>query len=203
MKMENKGRTIHKWNDWKFADLLFGVVVPTIVAFLIIGISLQSSAGAIGLKYILLEAIVVVGVPMLIGLIWNQWAGGATGFLMGGLYTLYFADQVYASKGSGDISLLGNLVSAMLIGYVAGALNKRSESYRRMLISGISAGVMGALVVVFASNFSSILGPATLGGSALTFVPRVLAGILVPFVARAFLRLGENKKVKAHSNSNK
>lgn len=186
--MEQKGHRNHKWNEWKFGDLVFGVVVPTIVAFLIIGISIQSSPGATGLKYILLEAIVVVAVPMLIGLIWNKWAGGATGFLMGGLYTLYFADQVYASQGSGDISLLGNLVSAMLIGYIAGALNKRSDSYKRMLIAGVTAGIMGSLVVVLASNFSSILGPATLEGSALSFVPRVLAGILVPIVARAFLQ---------------
>jgi ABC-type cobalamin transport system permease subunit len=186
--MEQKGHINHKWNEWKFGDLVFGVVVPTIVAFLIIGISIQSSPGAAGLKYILLEAIVVVAVPMLIGLIWNQWAGGATGFLMGGLYTLYFADQVYASQGSGDISLLGNLVSAMLIGYIAGALNKRSDSYKRMLVAGVTAGIMGSLVVVLASNFSSILGPATLEGSALSFVPRVLAGILVPIVARAFLQ---------------
>jgi uncharacterized membrane protein YeaQ/YmgE (transglycosylase-associated protein family) len=107
---------------------------------------------------------------------------------MGSLYTLYFADQVYASQGSGDISLLGNLVSAMLIGYVAGALNKRSDSYKRMLIAGVTAGIVGSLIVVFTSNFSSILGPATLEGSALTFVPRVLAGVLVPLVGRAFLR---------------
>jgi hypothetical protein len=187
-QMENIPKTFHKWNEWKFGDLIFGVVVPTIVAFLIVGLSMQSSPGAIGLKYILLEAIVVVGVPMLIGLIWNQWAGGATGFLMGSLYTLYFADQVYASQGSGDISLLGNLVSAMLIGYVAGALNKRSDSYKRMLIAGVTAGIVGSLIVVFTSNFSSILGPATLEGSALTFVPRVLAGVLVPLVGRAFLR---------------
>src|SRR5512139_2479302 len=153
--MEQEDHINHKWNEWKFGDLIFGVVVPTIVAFLIIGLSMQSSPGAIGLKYILLEAIVVVAVPMLIGLVWNQWAGGASGFLMGSLYTLYFADQIYASQGSGDISLLGNLVSAMLIGYVAGALNKRSSSYKRMLISGVIAGIMGSLIVVFASNFSS------------------------------------------------
>lgn len=171
-------------------NVLFGVVIPTIVAFLIVGISMSSSAAAIGLKYILLEAIVVVGVPMLIGLVWNQWAGGASGFLMGSLYALYFADQVYASKGSGDISLLGNLVSAMLIGYVAGALNKRSSSYKRMLIAGVTAGIVGSFVVVFSSNFSSILGPATLGGSVTSFLPRVLAGIIVPLVARAFLTHG-------------
>jgi len=186
--LENINQTAHSWKDWKFRDLIFGIIVPTIVAFLIVGIAMSSSFAAIALKYILLEAIVVVAVPMLIGLIWNQWAGGATGFLMGGLYALYFADQVYASQGSGDISLLGNLVSAMLIGYVAGALNKRSDSYKRMLIAGVTAGIVGSLVVVFASNFSSILGPATLGGSALSFVPRVLAGILVPLVARAFFQ---------------
>lgn len=197
--MEHTDKTSRNWKEWKFKDLIFGVIVPTVVAFLIVGISMSSSPAAIGLKYILLEAIVVVGVPMLIGLAWNQWAGGASGFLMGSLYTLYFADQVYASQGSGDISLLGNLVSAMLIGYVAGALNKRSDSYKRMLIAGVTAGIMGSLIVVFTSNFSSILGPATLGGSVTSFLPRVLAGILVPLVARAFLRHGENQKKKALS----
>jgi ABC-type cobalamin transport system permease subunit len=197
--MEPTDKTSHKWNEWKFRDIVFGVVVPTIVAFLIVSIAMSSSPGAIGLKYILLEAIVVVGVPMLIGLVWNQWAGGASGFLMGSLYTLYFADQVYASQGSSDISLLGNLVSAMLIGYVAGAINKRSDSYKRMLIAGVTAGIVGSLIVVFASNFSSILGPATLGGAVTSFLPRVLAGILVPLVARAFLRHGKNQKKKAQS----
>jgi ABC-type cobalamin transport system permease subunit len=192
--MENMNKTGHNWNEWKFKDLIFGVIVPTIVAFLIVGVSMSSSAAAIGLKYILLEAIVVVGVPMLIGLVWNQWAGGASGFLMGSLYALYFADQVYSSQGSGDISLLGNLVSAMLIGYVAGALNKRSDSYKRMLIAGVAAGIVGSFVVVFTSNFSSILGPAIIGGSVTSFLPRVLAGIIVPLVARAFLRYGENRK---------
>lgn len=192
--MEKVNGTDHNWNEWKFKDLIFGVIVPTIVAFLIVGISMSSSVAAIGLKYILLEAIVVVGVPMLIGLVWNQWAGGASGFLMGSLYTLYFADQLYASQGSSDISLLGNLVSAMLIGYVAGALNKRSSSYKRMLIAGVTAGIVGSFIVVFTSNFSSILGPATLGGSVTSFLPRVLAGIIVPLVARAFLRHGANGK---------
>ena len=179
---------------WKAGDLILGVVLPTIVAFLIAGIAISSSAAATGLKYILLEAIVVIGVPMLIGLIWNQWAGGASGFLMGSLYALYFADGVYATQGSGDISLLGNLISAMLIGYVAGALNKRSDSYKKMLIAGVTAGIAGSLIVVFTSNYSSILGPATLGGSAISFLPRILAGILVPLVAKAFLQHGLKSK---------
>jgi ABC-type cobalamin transport system permease subunit len=192
--MENTNKTVQSWNEWKSKDLVFGVIVPTIVAFLIVGISMQSAPAAIALKYTLLEAVVVVGVPMLVGLVWNQWAGGASGFLLGSLYTLYFADQLYATQGRGDISLVGNLVSAMLIGYVAGALNKRSASYKRMLIAGVTAGIMGSLIVIFASNFSSILGPTTVEGAVLSFVPRLIAGLIVPLVARAFLQHGANQK---------
>jgi len=176
-----------RYKEGNVSKLLFGIIIPTVIAFLIIGIAMSTSFAAMAIKYILLEAIVVVAVPMLVGLVWNQWAGGATGFLMGGLYTLYFADQLYASQGSGDISLLGNLVSAMLIGYVAGALNKRSSSFKNLLISGVIAGILGSFIVVFTSNYSTILGPATLGGSATTFLPRVLAGVIVPIVARAFI----------------
>ena len=181
--------------DGKLRDLSFGVVVPTIVAFLIVGIAMSSSVAAMAVKYILLEAIVVVAVPMLIGLVWNQWAGGATGFLMGSLYTLYFADQLYSSQGSGDISLLGNLVSAMLIGYVAGALNKQPTSFKRLLTAGVIAGVLGSFIVVFTSNYSAILGPATLEGSATTFLPRILAGVIVPVIARAFLKHAASRKI--------
>ncbi len=192
--MENTDNTTPNRNQFALKDVIFGIAIPTIVAFVIIGISMSNSFAAMALKYILLEAIVVVAVPMLVGLVWNQWAGGATGFLMGGLYTLYFADQLYSSQGSADISLLGNLVSAMLIGYVAGALSKRSVGFKRLLVAGVVAGFMGSLIVVFTSNYSAILGPATLGGSVTTFLPRVLAGIIVPLVARAFLRHGCKKK---------
>lgn len=196
--MENTDKTSHNWNEWKIGDLIFGVVVPTVVAFLIVGVPMLLPPALIGLKYSLLEAIVVVGVPMLIGLIWNQWAGGASGFLLGSLYTLYYADQLYAAQGRGDISLLGNLVSAMLIGYVAGALNKRSDSYRRMLIAGVTAAIVGTLVVVVVSNFSPILGAATIEGTVLAFLPRILAGVLVPLVGRAFLLHGANRKEKEY-----
>jgi hypothetical protein len=180
----------HGWKEGKINDLIFGIAVPSIVALLIVGVAMISTPSLVGLKYPLLEAVVIVGVPMLIGLIWNQWAGGATGFLLGSLYALYYSDQLYASQGSADISLIGNLVSAMLIGYIAGALSKRSTSYRRMLAAGVISGTMGALLVVFVGQFSPILGEATTGGILLSFFPRVLAGVIVPFIARAFLRHG-------------
>ena len=196
---ELKNPMAHRWNEGKINDVLFGVVIPSLVALLIVGVAMVSTPSLIGLKYPLLEAIVVVGVPMLVGLMWNQWAGGATGFLLGSLYALYFSDQLYAAQGKGDISLVCNLVSAMLIGYVAGALNKRSHSYRRMLIAGVLSGIMGSLILVIAVYFSPVLGGASIGGIALVFLPRILAGVLVPLVARAFLRHGMNRKAMQQS----
>jgi hypothetical protein len=178
----------HSQRGSKFSDIVYGIIIPTIVALLIVGVSMVSTPSLIGLKYPLLEAIVVVGVPMLIGLIWNQWAGGASGFLLGSLYALYYADQLYASQGRADISLIENLVSAMLIGYIAGALNKRSDNYRRMLVAGVVSGIMGSLMVLFVGQFSPILGEATVGGVVLAFLPRILAGLIVPLIARAFLK---------------
>jgi multisubunit Na+/H+ antiporter MnhG subunit len=185
---------VHSQRGWKLSDIVYGIVVPSVVALVIIGVAMVSNPSLIGVKYPLLEAIVVVGVPMLLGLIWNQWAGGASGFLLGSLYALYYSDQLYAFQGRGDISLLGNLVSAMLIGYIAGALNKRSDNYRRMLIAGVTAGSMGSLLVVLVGQFSPILGEASVGGVVLVFLPRILAGVLVPLIARAFLRHGANRK---------
>ena len=177
-----------KLNKWKIGDLIYGIIIPTIVALLIVGIAMLSTPSLIGLKYPLLEAIVIIGVPMLIGLIWNQWAGGASGFLMGSLYTLFYSDQLYAAQGGLDISLLGNLVSAMLIGYIAGALSKRSDNYRTMLIAALIAAIMSSIVIVIVSQFSPILGQTTAEGVVLVLLPRILAAALVPLIARAFLR---------------
>jgi len=187
---------VESWKERKIADILFGIALPSLVAFLIVGVSLLSGPTLEGLKYPLLEAIVIVGVPMLIGLIWNQWAGGASGFLLGSLYALYFSDQLYAAQGSTDISLLGNLVSAMLIGYIAGALSKRSSNYRRMLFAAVTAGVMGSVLVFVVSLFSFIVDASAIG-ALLIFLPRILAGVLVPFIARAFLRHGASQR-KSH-----
>ena len=99
-------------------------------------------------------------------------------------------DQAGNPQGRADISLLGNLVSAMLIGYIAGALSKRSTNYRRMLAAGVISGIMGSLLVVSVGQFSPILGEASVSGILLAFLPRVLAGLIVPFIARAFLRHG-------------
>ena len=181
----------HSWGEGKVAEVMFGIVVPSFVAFLIIGVSMLSTPSLVGLKYPLLEAVVIIGVPMLIGFIWNQWAGGASGFLLGSLYALFYSDQLYAAQGSADISLLGNLVSAMLMGYIAGALGKRSTNVRRLMFAGVTSGLMGSVLIIVVSQFSPIIGTSAYG-TLLIFLPRILAGFIVPFIARSFLQHGAN-----------
>ena len=187
---------MHKASTLKISDALYGVMIPIVVAFLIVGIGMSASPAATGLKYTLLEAIVAVGVPMLIGLTWNQWAGGAAGFLMGSLYALYFADQVYASQGHSDISLLGNLVSAMLIGYMAGALNKRSEDFRRMLISGVVATTIGGIFLFSLMQLSPSNVITGVDGFLITVATRTATGVLIPIIAKVCMWYGftMNKK---------
>ena len=77
-------------------------------------------------------------------LLWNQWAGGASGLLLGGIY----AFSVSVAYGAwNDISVLGCVAGAMLIGYIAEAMNKDSYSFRIMIISGLTAGIFGSLVL--------------------------------------------------------
>ena len=72
------------------------------------------------------ELVVIAVVPLLLGLVWNRWAGGASGFLMGSFYALYWANSFHGHPGSGTV-LLAYILSAMLIGYIAGALNKKFQ----------------------------------------------------------------------------
>jgi hypothetical protein len=49
------------WREWKLVDIIYGIVIPSIVALLIIGVSMVSTPSLIGLKYPLLEAVAIVG----------------------------------------------------------------------------------------------------------------------------------------------
>ena len=113
------------WKKWTKNDLIFGIVLPIIAVFVIVLISkLQSLIGGFGIVFGLtmeiLELVVIVGVPLALGLLWNRWAGGASGFLMGTFYALYWSSSFHGIAGSGTV-LLAYIVSPMLIGYMAGA----------------------------------------------------------------------------------
>ena len=199
------------WRDWSKSDVIYGIIVPVIVVLAIVGLSRVSSivgfdfSGSsgivIGIIMDLEELTVIVAVPLVLGLVWNRWAGGASGFLMGSLYALYWADQFGRLSTSGfhasaGMVLLGYVVSAMLIGYMAGALNKRSEDLRRMIISGVIATTIGALLLFGVSQLSTANVVTGLDGFLLTVLPRVACGAIIPVIAKVFFwyGMGVNKK---------
>ena len=189
------------WTDWKLSDIIWGILVPLIVAFLIIIFPLELSKILLDidptLNAILVdglgEAILTVGIPLFAGLIWNKWAGGASGFLLGSIYALYVND-VYAAAGVytssdmvGDIANLGFVVSAMLIGFMAGALNRESFSFRRMLIAALVAGMIGGVFQLW-TGLSSPIGMITdIPYTAfLILLPRLIYGIIIPIFVTLF-----------------
>ena len=46
---------------------------------------------------------IILGIPLVAGLLWNKWAGGAAGFVMGGIY--YAADAGYYNGVYGSLGI--------------------------------------------------------------------------------------------------
>jgi hypothetical protein len=199
------------WKEWKRSDLIYGVIVPLVVVLVIVGLSLVSSSlmrsggfsGSYGLVIGIISAIeeivITVAVPLMLGLVWNQWAGGISGFLMGSVWSIWYAVKysLYtgSSRGGGGVNLgptlLGWLLSAMLIGYMAGALNKHSDNLRRMLIVGIGTTAVGGFFLfgMFQLSPSNVV-PLDFSGFALNVAPRIAAGAIVAVLAKVFMWYG-------------
>ena len=83
---------------FKLADILFGIVIPLILVLLIYVLAVYVNVGrssthvsgwANTVAVILTNGfaqMIILGIPLVLGLLWNKWAGGAAGFIMGGLY---------------------------------------------------------------------------------------------------------------------
>ena len=85
---------------FRLIDIAYGIVIPLILVLLIyfLGIYLNPSGthhilgttGTLGTIAVILTqgfaSMIVLGVPLVMGLLWNKWAGGAAGFIMGGMY---------------------------------------------------------------------------------------------------------------------
>jgi len=185
---------------WGLGDILYGVIAPCIVAALIIIFPayLKSIIADPTLQAIFVdglgEAILIIAVPMLFGLLWNRWAGGAAGFLLGSIYALYINDMyvqystMYPEYQPNDISTLGYVVCAMLTGYLAGALNKGSFSFKRMIVAGLASGIIGGFFLLW-TQIISPLGMVTDIAYALfiTLLPRMIYGIIIPVISKVFI----------------
>jgi len=183
------------WKKWTKNDIIFGIILPLIAVFVIVLISkLPSLIGGgpgivLGLTMEIEELVVIVGVPLALGLLWNQWAGGASGFLMGTFYALYWANSFHGISGSGTV-LFAYIVSPMLIGYMAGALNKRSDNFKRILISALVAATIGGIVMFSIFQMSRANVVTGLTGFALTVLARMLAAVLTAVVVKVFFWYG-------------
>jgi hypothetical protein len=215
---------------FKLADILNGIIIPLVLVLLIFVLAVYVNVsgtvhifGESNVIAVILTSgfaqMIVLGIPLVLGLLWNKWAGGAAGFIMGGIYYLANAGQftaVYAVYSSGavkynffgDLSMLFYLVNAVIIGYMAGALNNGSTSFKRMLGAGLTAAIITALIQLF-MNYNYSLAPArsmahslwtetsgayTAGsiayGFTLAFIPSIALGVIVPILAKVMTWYG-------------
>ena len=203
------------WKDWNRSDIIYGIIVPLAVVLGIVGLSLVSSSlmrsggfsGSSGIVIGIIseveELVIIVAVPLLLGLVWNRWAGGVSGFLMGSVWSIWYAVKygLYtgSSRGGAGINLgptlLGWVLSAMLIGYMAGALNKHSENLRRMLIVGMVTTAVGGffLLGMFQLSPSNVV-PFDFSGFAINVATRIAAGAIVAVIAKVFMWYGMTAK---------
>jgi hypothetical protein len=141
---------------------------------------------------------IMFGVPMMLGLIWNKWAGGAAGFLMGAVYYLAMAGYstlTYLSYGQtwnffADVSLITYIVVGILIGYIAGALNNKSYHFKRMLGAGLTAAITVGILQFVLNITVAFAAWMSLGDPFTAFyqvlLPMVTLGILAPIIAKVF-----------------
>jgi hypothetical protein len=204
---------------FKIADILYGMVIPIILVLLIyvlaVYVNPSGSEHILGLEgagatigVILTQGfaqMIVLGIPLVLGLLWNKWAGGAAGFIMGGMYYvasagLYTGYYQSTYNFYGDISMLFYMVNAIIIGYIAGSLNNRSTNFKRMLGAGLTASITVAIIQAYL-NYNISLEPARTmahGNWAadpayailINFVPNIALGIIVPIIGKVMTWYG-------------
>jgi hypothetical protein len=210
---------------FKKKDILYGLIIPLVVALVILLFPTiikdtfdvwfppaDMMTGAPGSPWAFITVIfthglaqmVMFGIPLIMGLIWNKWAGGATGFIMGTLFYLAYAGYniAYSQEFFGasqnlyaDPSFIGNyIIGGVLIGYIAGALNNKSFNFKRMLGAGLTAGITVG-VLQFLLNMTIAFGAwmsqaDPLYAFYLVMLPNLLLGILAPIIAKVMMWYG-------------
>jgi hypothetical protein len=226
---------------FKLADILYGLVIPVLIGILIIAFPAifrpgldalfpgpDMMTGAEGSPYAFLTVIfthgfsqmVILGIPLILGLLWNKWAGGAAGFLTGTLYYVAWAgyntqfsvqialDAYYAMGNDPnmfiqslppnlwtDSSFIGSwIVGGILIGYITGALNNKSMSLKRMLGAGLTAAITVGVIQFTLSMtvaYGAWMAQADPGFTLFTvMLPAILLGIIGPILAKVMTWYG-------------
>ena len=98
---------------------------------------------------------IVLGVPLVLGLLWNKWAGGAAGFIMGGimLQAQDFTKDITTASGVSVPQLLRRHEYAILPclrchhrlhGW---SINNGSTNFKRMLGAGLTGSIIVAVLM--------------------------------------------------------
>lgn len=205
---------------FKLKDIFGAIIIPLILVLLIYVLAIY--VNVTGQQHVLGEAnviaviltsgfaqMIILGIPLVLGLLWNKWAGGAAGFIMGSIYYVASAGQyngVYASAGVttynffGDISMLFWIVYGVIIGYMAGALTNGSTSFKRMLGAGLTSSIIVAVIQAYL-NYTISLEPARnmaqqswvtdpVLAFVVAFVPGIALGVIVPILAKVMTWYG-------------
>jgi hypothetical protein len=215
---------------FKLSDIFNGIIIPLILVLLIFVLAVYVNVtgtyhvlGAGNIIAVILTSgfaqMICLGIPLVLGLLWNKWAGGAAGFIMGAIYYLANAGEftsLYAVSSAGlvnynffgDLSMLFYLVNGVVIGYMAGALNNGSTNFKRMLGAGLTAAIITALIQLFMNyNYSLTVartmahnlwltssGAVTAGsfayGFTIAFIPSIALGVIVPILAKVMTWYG-------------
>ena len=113
--------------------------------------------------------------------------------MLGSIYTLYVNDTFAAADvftehyGGWRHQQLGYAVCAMLIGYIAEALNRDSFSFRRTLIAALLGGSIGGLLMLWTPTISPIeMVTAVTYVLFITMLSRIIHGFIVPIFITLF-----------------
>ncbi len=207
-------------NKLNLSIIFGGIIIPLILALLIYVLAVYVNVG--GQHHVLgatntiavilvngFAEMIILGIPLVLGLLWNKWAGGAAGFVMGGLYYVAQAGQyngIYASAGVttynffGDVSMLYWIVYGVIIGYMAGALNNGSTNFKRLLGAGLTASVIVSVLKAYL-NYTISLDPARQMAQdswkvdpvlavVTNFVPLIALGVIVPILGKVMTWYG-------------
>jgi hypothetical protein len=205
---------------FKMKDLALGLIIPVVVGILIVIFPAVlrpildgafPASGSYAFVTVILThgfaLMVMFAIPILLGLVWNKWAGGAAGFICGTLYYLayagYYSVGIVADYGAPyypggfyrDPSFIGDyIVGGVLIGYIAGALNNGSFNFKRMLGAGMTAAVTVG-VFTYILNYTVSFGAWMTQKDPLfslftTMLPMILLGVIGPVVSKVMTWYG-------------
>ncbi len=175
---------------FKLIDIAYGLVIPIILALLIYVLAVYvNPTGAhhvlgnttdIGstVAVILTQGfaqMIIMGIPLVLGLLWNKWAGGAAGFIMGGIYYVASAGEYngqFAAMGGTGVQvsipvtnetmagvLNGTITSLSGTGYGAQPFNFYGDiSVLFWLVNAVIIGYIAGSLSGGSTNFKRMLG---------------------------------------------